>query len=244
MIKWSLSLLLLALLIQFPESAQAKNTHYTEGRLLFEKEFNPENYFGFDYQGVRPDGSVGLEELILTAKVSARDGYLPEYALAVAYVCEADPENEDRLLCGFAAKMLRVKTDKDGSAFHNAKRLVSRLRKARGKRERRKAFTKSDLEWLEVDLASDCPAAVEDMDKLATKADWKPSLHYSRIKMDDRELILHPAQMWITMNGNEQISSWQGWRNADGAAFGVRNLMETLDTCWKPGTSPAPWKHK
>lgn len=228
--------------VNIPLPANANKVSAADGRALFNKEFNPQRYFGFDYDGVRPDGSMGVEELILTAQVSARDDYLPEYALAIAYTCETDTDKENSFICGYTARMLRVKADQEGSVFGSALKLTSKVKKARGKRARAKAFRRADVEWLESDLITDCKPAIDVMDKLATKADWKPNLHYTRVKREDRELILHPAQMWITMKGNDQISRWQGWRNADGAAYGIRLLIEELDKCWKPSKAPAPWR--
>lgn len=236
--------LFLALFGASPGIASAKPVSPSDGRALFKSIFDPEKYFGFDYSGARADGSISIEELILTAKVSARDDYLPEYALAIAYHCKPDSEKEVGYVCGYTARMLRVKPDKEGSTVSNALKLVRSARAARGTRAKRKAFDRARLEWLEVSLFDDCKPAIEAMDELATTTDWQPSLHYTRIKLEHRDLILHPAQMWITMSGKARISRWQGWRNANGAAHGVNQLVGELDKCWKKPKSPPPWKIK
>lgn len=222
-------------------ASYAKPSHPSDGRVMFKTAFNPERYFPFNYNGVRADGTMGTEELILTAKVSARDDYLPSHALAVAYTC-APATEKGSYICQYTARMLRFKKHAKDE-FGAALALAKSVNQAKNANAKRRAYGRGGLEWLETKLVG-CDGAVEAMDQLAQKADWKPSLHYSRIKMEDRALALHPAQMWITMNGDERISRWQGWRNADGAAYGVNNLITKLDKCWKPSKARKPWLKK
>lgn len=215
-----------------PLPGTAKETRPIDGRPLFNDIFNPETYFPFGWR------SASVNELLLTVRVSARDDILPAYALAIAYVCT--PAGENRMSCDHIARMLRV-PHAPGEEFSAALTLAAAVQQATSKRQRNAALEKAELEWVETSLWA-CEGAIKAFDRLATDADWQPNLHYSRLKLEHRDFILHPAVMWIKMQGEFRIASYEGWRNNAGASGGVNQLVATLDKCWQPAKAPPPWK--
>lgn len=218
-----LSILMLAL--PTPALAQAP---WSLGQGLFDTVFDPARNF----PGLK-DGYD--EQLILTAQISARDDYLPEISLAIAYRCLPIAGDPVRCQPTFTARMLR--TGSDETAFARSGAMLVRLSKARGDSERRAALDASDLEWVEADLLK-CEGGLEAFDAVR-KADWSPDLHY-RMR-EEPEIIMHPAMIRVMVRGDVTTTSYRGWVLAGGVPAAVRALIAVLDKCWTPSKAPKPW---
>ena len=73
-------------------------------------------------------------------------------------------------------------------------------------------------------------------------ADWRPDIHYALQPMEEREIILHPAAIRVSMHGSYSTAPYEGWVLAAGVPAAVTHLLETLEPCWRPADSPKPWR--
>ncbi len=194
--------------------------------------FDPERTFAGDMRESSDD------EFILTVWAAARDNYAPSYSLAIVYRC-IPPAPSEEWTCGYFARMLRTGTaTEDG--FGTGLALYGHAREAPSASDMRLSLDRAELEWLEADVAA-CPKGIFAMDSIRV-ADWNPDIHYMLQEREDRSLILHPAEIRVMMFGSYTRSTYQGWVLANGVPAAVRNLVETLEPCWKPATSPRPWR--
>lgn len=219
-----------------PSSGTAKDP--VQAKALFDQEFNPETYFPFGW-GSDLFGRAAVNEYILTVKVSAREEYLPSYAMAIAYICDK-VISETETKCDYVARILRVTNTAEGE-YGNAAELASKIQTAKGDEGRKRAFETSEVEWLEARLWS-CEGAIKVFDDLANVADWRPQSHYTRLEQESRKVILSPAHMWIKMRGQYKTSTLVAWRNDNGAPAAINQLVGVLDKCWQPATVPPPWE--
>jgi hypothetical protein len=185
--------------------------------------FDPDQNFKGD---IRPSSD---DEMVLTAWASARDDYAPAYSLAIAYRC-LPTENPSQWRCSFVARALRTNA---------SLKLAAQARTAESGVEMRHRLDEAKLEWLEADVNA-CPKGIFAMDSVRV-ADWRPDIHYALQEKNDRDILMHPAQIHVWMHGTYATSSYQGWVASPGVPAAVRQLMETLEPCWKPATSPRPW---
>lgn len=205
----------------------------TAGQAVLDAAFDPARNFKGDLVG-------GDDELVLTAWASARDDYAPAYALAIAYRCLATAKAGE-YQCGYTARVLRASADDEGE-FERSLALVTRARATADATEMRRALEEAKLQWLEADVEA-CPNGIHAMDSVRV-ADWRPDIHYALQDVEDREIIMHPAAIRVTMFGSYTTSTYEGWRLADGVPGAVQHLMETLEPCWKPATSRRPWNRR
>jgi hypothetical protein len=199
---------------------------------VLEAAFDPERAFAGDLRESSDD------EFILTVWAAARDNYAPSYSLAIVYRC-IPPTPEKDWECGYFARTLRVSPDGEDS-FGQSLALYANAHEAASASGMRLYLDRADLEWLEADVI-ECPNGIFAMDSIRV-ADWNPDIHYKLQAMEDRSLILHPAEIRVTMFGSYTRSTYAGWVLADGVPAAVSKLVETLEPCWKPGTSPLPWR--
>lgn len=217
----------LALLIASSAVAEPKKT---AGQVILDTAFDPDLSF-------RGDRDSGSDELVLTVRASARDDYAPAYSLSIAYRCRM---KAGEYQCAYIARMLRT-----GGRDNELKRsleLVALAKATRDATEMRRALEESRLEWLEADVAA-CPNGIFAMDSVRV-ADWNPDIHPGLQSREDRDLIMHPAAIRVTMLGSYTRSIYEGWRLANGVPGGVYKLLETLEPCWKSGTSRRPWNRR
>ncbi len=178
------------------------------------------------------------DEPVLTVWASARDDYAPFYSLAIAFRCHPS-DTPGVSQCGYQARMLRTaSTIEEG--FDRSLLLFTQAEAAQSASDMRGHLDQADLQWLETDVGA-CPNGIFAMDSIRV-ADWNPDIHRGLREVEDRTLILHPAQIKVTMRGSYTRSTYKGWVLAHGVPAAVRNLVETLEPCWKPATSPRPWR--
>lgn len=206
---------------------------YTFGRSLFDSVFNPASLFGGD---IRPSSADGL---VLTAVGSARDDYVPYYSVAVAYRCVPSGESDTRP-CSMFARMLRLGSITDDNRMSRGLSLVRSLASTRTPEELNAALDAAELEWLEADVAA-CEGGIFALDSIRV-ADWHPDIHYTLQPIEDREIIMHPAMIRVTMSGSYTTSSYQGWVLAPGVPQAVRNFLQVMEPCWRPSDTPRPWR--
>jgi len=194
--------------------------------------FDPERTFAGDLRESTDD------ELVLTVWASARDDYAPAYNLAIAFRClPSGPAGEWQ--CGYQARMLRVApTISEGTG--ESLGLYWQAKEAQSASDMRGRLDRAGLQWLEADVNA-CPKGIFAMDSIRI-ADWRPDIHYALQEREDREVIMHPAEIRVMMHGSYTRSTYEGWVLANGVPAAVRTLIETLEPCWKPGTSPLPWR--
>jgi hypothetical protein len=204
------------------------------GQAVLEAAFDPDRSFAGD---IRPSSD---DEMVLTARASARDDYAPDYSLAIAYRC-FPTQKAGEWSCRFVARMLRV-GGTGNMRFGASLKLAAQAGTAESGSEMRHNLSQAKLEWLEADVNA-CPKGIFAMDSVRV-ADWRPDIHYALQEMKDRELVVHPAQIHVWMHGTYTTSRYQGWVAAAGVPAAVRTLLETLEPCWKPATSPRPWDRR
>jgi hypothetical protein len=202
------------------------------GLNVLDAAFDPERAFAGDLRESSDDA------FILTVWAAARDNYAPSYSLAIAYRCMRSAQPED-WTCGFFARTLRTATATD-DGLSKGRDLYAYAMDAPTAPDMRRHLDRAGLEWLEADVAA-CPNGIFAMDSIRV-ADWNPDIHFRLQAMEDRQLILHPAEIRVMMSGSYTRSTYQGWVLANGVPAAVRKLVETLEPCWKPATSPQPWK--
>lgn len=204
------------------------------GRDVLHAAFDPAMSFAGDLR----DGSS--DELLLTVWASARDDYAPAYSLAIAYRCLPE-EGAETWPCEFRARMLRTApTISDG--FETSLALFHHAREAASAEAMRAYLDEAGLDWLEADVSA-CPKGIFAMDSVRV-ADWNPDIHYTLQKLEDRALVLHPAEIRVAMRGTLARSTYQGWVLGNGVPAAVAKLVETLEPCWTPATSPPPWRRE
>jgi len=195
--------------------------------------FDPARIFVGD---VRPSSD---DQVVLEVSASLRDYYIPAYSLAIAYRCRA-VETLGRIKCGYTARTLRVGPPGEGQ-FDRGLMFLSRLRNARTVQEMRPLMDgQTGLQWLEADVDA-CPQGIFAIDSVRV-TNWRPDIHYPLQPRNEREIILHPAQIRVKMIGTYTTTTYQGWVLADGVPAAVRTLLDTLEPCWTPATSPKPWE--
>lgn len=203
----------------------------TAGQRVLDAAFDPDRSFRGDLNG-------GDDEVVLTAWASARDTVAPSYSLAIAYRCAATAKSEE-YRCGYNARILRVGDRPEAKAFEDSMALAAQASAVTDAAEMRRALARAKLEWLEADVDA-CPNGIHAMDSVRV-SDWRPDIHYGLQAREDREIIMHPAAIRITMSGSYATSTYEGWRLAAGVPAAVIHLLETLEPCWKPATSRRPW---
>lgn len=204
----------------------------TAGEVVLDAAFDPVRSFKGDLEGAD-------DELVLTAWASARDDYAPAYSLAIAYRC-LPTAKEGEYECGYTARMLRTGGRED--EFERSLALVALAKETADAAEMRQALEGARLEWLEADVEA-CPNGIFAMDSVRV-ATWNPDIHPALQAREAREIIMHPAAIRVTMFGSYTRTTYEGWRLADGVPGGIHKLLETLEACWKPGTSRRPWNRR
>jgi len=202
----------------------------TAGQVVLDRAFDPALNF-------RGDPDSGGDELVLTVWASARDDYAPAYSLSIAYRCRMETGEYQ---CAYTARMLR--TGGRDKEFKRSLELVALAKATTDATEMRRSLEEARLEWLEADVAA-CPNGIFAMDSVRV-ADWNPDIHPGLQSREDRDLIMHPAAIRVTMFGSYTRSAYEGWRLAAGVPSGIQKLLETLEPCWKPGTSRRPWNRR
>lgn len=214
-------------LLRAPEEANAQ----------FASLFDPDRFFAGEL-GDRHDDS----ELLLSIQASARDDSLPSYALAVAVLVEPG-EKPGQSVLAYRARMLSVRLTDDGGDFEDAARIAGNFQHGDAPPETlERARRAGQLHWVEADLWK-CAGAVAAFDAVRA-ADWRPDWHHSRLKPEAQTVIVHPAAVWVTMNGTVGRSSYRGWRMADGVPAEVRKFMGVLEPCWVPAAAAPPWSRE
>jgi hypothetical protein len=201
------------------------------GQTVLDNAFDANRSFNGDLRSSSDD------EMVLAVSASARDDYAPAYSLAIAYRCLPNgPAGEWQ--CSYSARMLRTgPTVSDG--FEKSLLLYAQAQESKNASEMKRHLDDGALEWLEADVAS-CPNGIFAMDSIRV-ANWRPDTHYALLDVGDREVILHPAAIRVTMHGVYTTTTYEGWLLAGGVPAAVQKLVETLEPCWKPATSPRPW---
>lgn len=202
------------------------------GEALFSGAFDPDRLFAEDLL------AGTFDEVVLTVQASNRDDYAPAYSLAIAYRC-LPTGTAGQSQCGYTARTLRVGPRGDGQ-IERSFALLARAASARGDREMERRLNEAGLEWLEADVLA-CPQGVFAMDSVRV-ADWNPDIHFALQPEADREIIMHPAMIRVTMAGSYTRTEYRGWVLANGVPAAVRQLLDTLEPCWTPATSPRPWE--
>lgn len=223
-------LLPLALLTTAPAGAAGQPAPAQVGRALLAEEFDPARAFAGEIKESSDD------QMLLTAVASARDDYAPDYSLAIAYVCR--PEGS-RCTGGFIARLLRVVSAEEHQTSDSFRLIKEAARNGR-KPAMRSALAAGRLAWLEADLAA-CTGGIEAFDAVRL-ADWRPDLFYLLQQQEDREILMHPAELRVGMKGTHSAAKWRGWRNGSGVPAAANKLLEVLEPCWKPGKSRPPWE--
>lgn len=193
--------------------------------------FKPERLFAGE---VKEDGT---DALILTIEASARDGLYPAYSLALAYRCTLPAPDAKQMDCSHTVRMLRVV--KLGVSIGPSIALHNAVRKSRTQAEAIAAFDRAKLEWVEADFWK-CEGASKAFDALRA-ADWSPDLHYT-MREPDNSIVLHPAIITVTMNGDAAQSRYSGYVFNAGVPAAAEKLVEVLEPCWQPAKSPPPWR--
>ena len=211
-----------------PASARER-TVYGAAQLLYEGVFDPERHFSGDLELSTDD------QLVLTATASARDDYAPAYSLAIAYDCYGRPDG-----CRYIARTLRLGPFFSEDTLEKSFALLERVREAETSADVRAALDATRLEWLEADLER-CDGGIAAMDSVRV-ADWRPDVHFALVPVEEREVILHPAEIRVRMTGSYSTSRYTGWVLAPGVPAAIRKLLETLEPCWKPSRTRPPWR--
>jgi hypothetical protein len=217
--------LTLALFLHVPLTAAA----LAEARALQAGPFDPERSFAGD---IRPSSH---DQMILTAAASARDDYVPDYSLAVAYVCRPQAK---AMSCTVTARLLQVKPKEQDSIAAGLGLARASVRGGRSK-ALGAALAAGSLDWLETDLDR-CEGAVAALDEVR-RADWGPDLLHIFQREEDQEILLHPAELRLRMTGSYTTSQWTGWRNAAGVPVAIDSLLTRLEPCWAPSQAKPPW---
>lgn len=181
------------------------------------------------------------EHDILAGRMLGRDGVYPRYAIAVRYGdCVANETGgcEHRLDIRF----LRIK-DPDGKLTAQIA-LLNRMKAAEVRTPsdaRRFARRDGGLEWLETDTRA-CPGAFEAIEAIR-KSVWTPPADHRLVeKPDDTdEIWLHVPVYEVAMSDLHARVSYRGPPYANRPSGKLDALVETLEPCWKPGRTPAPW---
>lgn len=195
--------------------------------------FDPGRNFAGD---LRPSSD---DELVLSVRASSRDDYAPDYSLAIAYRC-TPTDTEGQWRCGYAARLLRVGPHNEDAGFGRSLELFGGARRAASGSDMRARLDRAALQWLEADVDA-CPQGIFAMDSVRV-ADWRPDIHYALQPIEEREIILHPAAIRVSMRGTYSTATYEGWVLAAGVPEAVRHLLETLEPCWHPADSPRPWR--
>ncbi|WP_372783694.1 hypothetical protein [Phenylobacterium sp.] len=201
---------------------------------MLDAAFDPNRSFKGD---LTPGGD---DQLLLTVWASARDDYAPMYSLAIAYRC-VPTETRGQRRCGYTARLLRTGL-MDNEGFGRSLELSGQARIATSASEMRSQLDKASLQWLEADVDA-CPKGIFAMDSVRV-SDWRPDIHFGLQDTKDREIIMHPAAIRVRMSGTYATSAYEGWVLAAGVPAAVRQLLETLEPCWKPATAPRPWTRR
>jgi hypothetical protein len=196
---------------------------------LLASTFNPDQAFAGDLESSE-------DELILTAAASARDDYVPAYSLAIAFRCVPIKNGCAKR---YSARMLRADRDVDKQLGKGIE-LMRRLSEASSDEDRQAVFDDSGLQWLEADLQT-CKDAYRAMETVRS-ADWRPDIRYEFLEVKDRDILMHPAQIWVRMSGTYSTTRYQGWVLGNGVPAAISKLLGTLEPCWKPSQSPPPWE--
>ena len=170
-------------------------------RGLFAEAFNPHRFFAGELRSNSDD------QLILAVAASARDDYAPSYGLAVAYRCLPNTSSDQRR-CSMYARLLRVDAA-GGGLFPLGRPPRGGWGGTRSPEELDAALDEAGLDWLEADVA-ECEGGIFAMDSIRV-ADWRPDIHYTLQALEDRQVIMHPAMMRVTMSGSYATSTYQGW---------------------------------
>jgi len=194
------------------------------------EEFDPSRAFAGEIRESSDD------RLLLTAVASARDDYAPDYSLAIAFVCR--PEGA-RCTGGFIARLLRIVSE-EAEQTSASFQLIGEAARKGAKPALRSALAAGRLAWLETDIAT-CTGGIAAFDQVRL-ADWRPDLFYLLQREEDREIVIHPAELRIRMNGSNRSAEWRGWRNANGVPAAVDQLLKVLEPCWQEGKSRPPWE--
>lgn len=203
------------------------------GVAVLREAFEPARNFVGD---LRPSSD---DELVLSVRASARDDYAPDYSLAIAYRCTpSDPNGQWR--CGYAARLLRVGPYNEDGRFERSLELFGQARRAASDSDMSARLDRAPLQWLEADVDA-CPQGIFAMDSVRV-ADWRPDIHYALQPIEEREIILHPAEIRVSMRGTYSTATYEGWVLAAGVPAAVRHLLETLEPCWSPAESSKPWR--
>lgn len=178
------------------------------------------------------------DELVLAVWASAREDYAPDYSLAIAYRCVAFETAGERR-CGYTARMLRTAAT-DDERFEKSLDIAAQSRSVSSAEDMRERLDSASIQWLETEVDA-CPNGVFAMDSVRV-ADWRPDMHYALKPVEERQIIMHPAAIRVTMHGTYTTSTYEGWVLAAGVPAAVSHLLQTLEPCWRPALSPRPWR--
>lgn len=194
--------------------------------------FDPQHFFP---ERVRPWMEI----------VYSGDDYgFPVYSLAIRKGCTSDDIGEARRTCGdrLIARMVRSPFDGEPSRPRNrGQALFGFLSNARVDDDiaLRAALTRYQLEWLETDVSGCGPAmALLEADPALSffATQWTPSLRPPPI-------VLHADKIRFVHRGSYlSETTYYGWTAPDSPGAWAVQFAQSLEACWRPAASIAPWE--
>ena len=217
-------MLALLALLQSPEVSAPR---YIElNRLAADVAYDPSQYFDRDY-----------EHNILEGRFLGRDGQYPQYAVAVRYgECVTSPTGgcTNKLLFRLVRSKEPVEPPSSGFVEEMLDAGAQSQSDARAVARRSKA-----LQWLETDSVA-CEGSFEKVEAVR-KSSWTPPVDYRLAEKDDDEIWIHVPTYEVNMSGLFERLTYRGPPYGNSPSGGLIDLIETLESCWRPSQAKAPW---
>lgn len=218
-----------ALLLTLGGSAHADVTDQKTNKKVYELAFDPDRNF---WAEAGP---------FLTIVHRGDDWDVPIYSLSIAQIEKK-----------FVARMVRApKGAEDDRPRASGYRLYTAIDNAEAKSDAalKAFFDTGAVEWLETDIET-CPGSAEKI-KAVHAAQWSayPDMAWERTFGDpenDTPIVMHADTVRVQYRSYLQQIEYSGWFSGgeDHVSTAVLNLEKTLNDCWKPATSKAPWHRK
>ncbi|KLI63129.1 hypothetical protein [Aurantiacibacter marinus] len=228
----SVTLCIFAAVLSSPAQAQHADNDYDYRERTRELAFDPQRFF--------PEGTRPWMEIIY----SGDDYGFPVYSIAIQKGCTSDDTGEARRNCGnrLIARMVRAPFDGEPLRPRNRGQVLFGYLFDEGVGDDlalRDALARYQLEWLETDVSGCEPAMA------LLEAD--PVLSFFATQLTPSEgipqLALHADKIRFVHRGSYlSETTYYGWAAPESPGEWAVQFAQSLEACWRPASSIAPWE--